>query len=162
MKVKVCCCPFHISSVISITKLIAKSKLGLLWKHVSYHLLMYINKLTLKITSDSWDICKPVVVYIWFVCVGVVQDQAFGELEKNSDKLQQGTSSNDSSQPAHLHQLLCSLQKQLLAYCHINSVTEVWTVFVDVQPVTLSAPPGVQHSTVFCHPVSWNMHMGRY
>lgn len=55
----------------------------------------------------------------------VVQDQAFGELEKNSDKLQQGTSSSDSSQPAHLHQLLCSLQKQLLAYCHINSVTEV-------------------------------------
>lgn len=57
----------------------------------------------------------------------VVQDQAFGELEKNSDKLQQGTSSSDSSQPAHLHQLLCSLQKQLLAYCHINSVTEVRT-----------------------------------
>lgn len=54
-----------------------------------------------------------------------VQDQAFGELEKNSDKLQRGTSSSDSSQPAHLHQLLCSLQKQLLAYCHINSVTEV-------------------------------------
>lgn len=56
-----------------------------------------------------------------------MQDQAFGELEKNSDKLQQGMSSSDSSQPAHLHQLLCSLQKQLLAYCHINSVTEVWT-----------------------------------
>lgn len=54
-----------------------------------------------------------------------MQDQAFGELEKNSDKLQRGTSSSDSSQPAHLHQLLCSLQKQLLAYCHINSVTEV-------------------------------------
>lgn len=54
-----------------------------------------------------------------------MQDQAFGELEKNSDKLQRGTSSSDSSQPAHLHQLLCSLQKQLLAYCHINSATEV-------------------------------------
>lgn len=57
--------------------------------------------------------------------VCAMQDQAFGELEKNSDKLQRGTSSSDSSQPAHLHQLLCSLQKQLLAYCHINSVTEV-------------------------------------
>ncbi|XP_077942009.1 putative E3 ubiquitin-protein ligase HERC1 isoform X9 [Gasterosteus aculeatus] len=56
--------------------------------------------------------------------LGFYTDQAFGELEKNSDKLQQGTSSSDSSQPAHLHQLLCSLQKQLLAYCHINSVTE--------------------------------------
>uniref|UniRef100_A0A8D3DEC0 HECT-type E3 ubiquitin transferase n=1 Tax=Scophthalmus maximus TaxID=52904 RepID=A0A8D3DEC0_SCOMX len=56
--------------------------------------------------------------------LGFYTDQAFGELEKNSDKLQQRTSSSDSSQPAHLHQLLCSLQKQLLAYCHINSVTE--------------------------------------
>lgn len=58
-------------------------------------------------------------------CVLLSQDQAFGELEKNSDKILQGTSSSDSSQPAHLHELLCSLQKQLLAYCHINCVTEV-------------------------------------
>ncbi|XP_036391158.1 probable E3 ubiquitin-protein ligase HERC1 isoform X2 [Megalops cyprinoides] len=56
--------------------------------------------------------------------LGFYTDQAFGELEKNSDKLLQGTSPSDSSQPAHLHELLCSLQKQLLAYCHINSVTE--------------------------------------
>ncbi|XP_056269201.1 probable E3 ubiquitin-protein ligase HERC1 isoform X3 [Pseudoliparis swirei] len=56
--------------------------------------------------------------------LGFYTDQAFGELEKNSDKLQQGPSPSDSSQPAHLHQLLCSLQKQLLAYCHINSATE--------------------------------------
>ncbi|KTF72912.1 hypothetical protein cypCar_00046699, partial [Cyprinus carpio] len=56
--------------------------------------------------------------------LGFYTDQAFGELEKNSDKILQGTSSSDSSQPAHLHELLCSLQKQLLAYCHINSVTE--------------------------------------
>ncbi|CAG5849679.1 unnamed protein product [Menidia menidia] len=56
--------------------------------------------------------------------LGFYTDQALGELEKNSDKLRQGTSSSDSSQPAHLHQLLCSLQKQLLAYCHINAVTE--------------------------------------
>ncbi|XP_033842077.1 probable E3 ubiquitin-protein ligase HERC1 isoform X2 [Periophthalmus magnuspinnatus] len=56
--------------------------------------------------------------------LGFYTDQAFGELEKNSDKLLQGMSSSDSSQPAHLHQLLCSLQKQLLAYCHINAVTE--------------------------------------
>ncbi|XP_054587942.1 probable E3 ubiquitin-protein ligase HERC1 isoform X4 [Nothobranchius furzeri] len=56
--------------------------------------------------------------------LGFYTDQALGELEKNSDKLQQSTSPSDSSQPAHLHQLLCSLQKQLLAYCHINAVTE--------------------------------------
>uniref|UniRef100_A0A671MPF4 HECT-type E3 ubiquitin transferase n=1 Tax=Sinocyclocheilus anshuiensis TaxID=1608454 RepID=A0A671MPF4_9TELE len=56
--------------------------------------------------------------------LGFYTDQAFGELEKNSDKILQGTSSSDSSQPAHLHELLCSLHKQLLAYCHINCVTE--------------------------------------
>ena len=74
----------------------------------------------------SFNSCDLFSVFIPVLCVE--QDQAFGELEKNSDKLQQGTSSSDSSQPAHLHQLLCSLQKQLLAYCHINSVTEVWTL----------------------------------
>lgn len=70
--------------------------------------------------QSSTTSCFPVCM-----CVLISQDQAFGELEKNSDKILQGTSSSDSSQPAHLHELLCSLQKQLLAYCHINCVTEV-------------------------------------
>ncbi|XP_055518701.1 probable E3 ubiquitin-protein ligase HERC1 isoform X3 [Leucoraja erinacea] len=56
--------------------------------------------------------------------LGFYTDQAFGELEKNSDKQLLGTSSAENSQPAHLHELLCSLQKQLLAYCHSNSVNE--------------------------------------
>ncbi|XP_041034512.1 probable E3 ubiquitin-protein ligase HERC1 isoform X1 [Carcharodon carcharias] len=56
--------------------------------------------------------------------LGFYTDQAFGELEKNSDKELSGTSSAENSQPAHLHELLCSLQKQLLAYCHTNSVSE--------------------------------------
>ncbi|XP_038640315.1 probable E3 ubiquitin-protein ligase HERC1 isoform X8 [Scyliorhinus canicula] len=56
--------------------------------------------------------------------LGFYTDQAFGELEKNSDKELLGTSSAENSQPAHLHELLCSLQKQLLAYCHTNSVSE--------------------------------------
>ncbi|XP_078055944.1 putative E3 ubiquitin-protein ligase HERC1 [Mustelus asterias] len=56
--------------------------------------------------------------------LGFYTDQAFGELEKNSDKELLGTSSAENSQPAHLHELLCSLQKQLLAYCHTNSVNE--------------------------------------
>lgn len=70
--------------------------------------------------QSSTTFCFPVCM-----CVLISQDQAFGELEKNSDKILQETSSSDSSQPAHLHELLCSLQKQLLAYCHINCVTEV-------------------------------------
>ncbi|KAG8576379.1 hypothetical protein GDO81_009838 [Engystomops pustulosus] len=56
--------------------------------------------------------------------LGFYTDQAFGELEKNSDKLSVGASSSENSQPAHLHELLCSLQKQLLAYCHTNSISE--------------------------------------
>ncbi|XP_053720543.1 probable E3 ubiquitin-protein ligase HERC1 isoform X1 [Synchiropus splendidus] len=59
--------------------------------------------------------------------LGFYTDQAFGELEKNSDKLQQDMTSSDSSQPAHLHLLLCSLQKQLLAFCHSNSDSENWS-----------------------------------
>ncbi|EPY81720.1 guanine nucleotide exchange factor p532 isoform 1-like protein [Camelus ferus] len=54
----------------------------------------------------------------------IQEDQAFGELEKNSDKFLLGTSSSENSQPAHLHELLCSLQKQLLAFCHINNISE--------------------------------------
>ncbi|XP_066448386.1 probable E3 ubiquitin-protein ligase HERC1 isoform X1 [Eleutherodactylus coqui] len=56
--------------------------------------------------------------------LGFYTDQAFGELEKNSDKLILGASSSENSQPAHLHELLCSLQKQLLAYCHTNNISE--------------------------------------
>ncbi|KAG8440199.1 hypothetical protein GDO86_006116 [Hymenochirus boettgeri] len=56
--------------------------------------------------------------------LGFYTDQAFGELEKNSDKLIVGASSSENSQPAHLHELLCSLQKQLLAYCHTNHISE--------------------------------------
>ncbi|XP_041442593.1 probable E3 ubiquitin-protein ligase HERC1 isoform X2 [Xenopus laevis] len=56
--------------------------------------------------------------------LGFYTDQAFGELEKNSDKFIVGASSSENSQPAHLHELLCSLQKQLLAYCHTNHINE--------------------------------------
>ncbi|XP_055971788.1 probable E3 ubiquitin-protein ligase HERC1 [Sorex fumeus] len=56
--------------------------------------------------------------------LGFYTDQAFGELEKNSDKSLLGASPSENSQPAHLHELLCSLQKQLLAFCHINSISE--------------------------------------
>ncbi|XP_063089371.1 probable E3 ubiquitin-protein ligase HERC1 [Cavia porcellus] len=57
--------------------------------------------------------------------LGFYTDQAFGELEKNSDKFLLGTSSSENSQPAHLHELLCSLQKRLLAFCHINNISEL-------------------------------------
>ncbi|KAI3377882.1 hypothetical protein L3Q82_008463 [Scortum barcoo] len=92
--------------------------------------------------------------------LGFYTDQAFGELEKNSDKLQQGMSSSDSSQPAHLHQLLCSLQKQLLAYCHINSVTEnsssVALLHKHLQLLLPHATDIFSRSATLIKEISWN------
>lgn len=45
-------------------------------------------------------------------------------MEKNSDKLQNTSVPEDHEPPVHLHELLASLQKHLLAYCHINSSHE--------------------------------------
>ncbi|XP_032830981.2 putative E3 ubiquitin-protein ligase HERC1 isoform X4 [Petromyzon marinus] len=56
--------------------------------------------------------------------MGFYTEQAFGELEKNSDKQNAEMSPSDSNPPAHLHELLSSLHKQLLAYCHVNNVAE--------------------------------------
>ncbi|KAI8478441.1 putative E3 ubiquitin-protein ligase herc1, partial [Branchiostoma belcheri] len=53
------------------------------------------------------------------------EEQAFGELEKNSDKDVGSVSEyEDGTPPAHLHELLSSLQKHLLAYCHVNALDE--------------------------------------
>ncbi|KAM6980533.1 putative E3 ubiquitin-protein ligase HERC1 [Aplochiton taeniatus] len=92
--------------------------------------------------------------------LGFYTDQAFGELEKNSDKLLQGMSSSDSNQPAHLHDLLCSLQKQLLAYCHINSVTEssssVALLHKHLQLLLPHATDIFSRSTILLKESSWN------
>ena len=52
------------------------------------------------------------------------QEQAFNELEKNSDKQQRVESLEDGAPPAHLHELLASLHKHLLAHCHVNAHDE--------------------------------------
>ncbi|CAH1255597.1 HERC1 [Branchiostoma lanceolatum] len=53
------------------------------------------------------------------------KEQAFGELEKNSDKEVGSVSEyEDGTPPAHLHELLSSLQKHLLAHCHVNALDE--------------------------------------
>ncbi|XP_028981614.2 probable E3 ubiquitin-protein ligase HERC1 isoform X4 [Esox lucius] len=92
--------------------------------------------------------------------LGFYTDQAFGELEKNSDKVLQGTSSSDSSQPAHLHELLCSLQKQLLAYCHINCVTEnsssVSLLHKHLQLLLPHATDIFSRSAILLRESSWN------
>ncbi|KAL1007751.1 hypothetical protein UPYG_G00091160 [Umbra pygmaea] len=92
--------------------------------------------------------------------LGFYTDQAFGELEKNSDKVLQGLSSSNSNQPAHLHELLCSLQKQLLAYCHINCVTEtsssVSLLHKHLQLLLPHATDIYSRSTALLKESSWN------
>ncbi|XP_066271875.1 probable E3 ubiquitin-protein ligase HERC1 [Branchiostoma lanceolatum] len=57
--------------------------------------------------------------------LGFHTEQAFGELEKNSDKEVGSVSEyEDGTPPAHLHELLSSLQKHLLAHCHVNALDE--------------------------------------
>ena len=65
------------------------------------------------------------ILKLFLLCLFFVQEQAFGELEKNSDKTQLSMACEDGAPPSHLRELLSSLQKHLLAYCHINAVEEV-------------------------------------
>ncbi|XP_071845609.1 probable E3 ubiquitin-protein ligase HERC1 isoform X3 [Apostichopus japonicus] len=57
--------------------------------------------------------------------LGFHTEQAFGELEKNSDKSHHTFSREEDAPPSHLRELLTSLQKHLLAYCHANCASEV-------------------------------------
>ncbi|CAH1796720.1 unnamed protein product [Owenia fusiformis] len=56
--------------------------------------------------------------------LGFHSEQLFNEIEKNSDKGQDWGSLCDGAPPSHLHELLASLQKHLLAYCHVNSADD--------------------------------------
>ncbi|XP_077988697.1 putative E3 ubiquitin-protein ligase HERC1 [Glandiceps talaboti] len=57
--------------------------------------------------------------------LGFHTEQAFGELEKNSDKDPSSICCEDGAPPSHLHELLSSLQKHLLAYIHVNAGEEM-------------------------------------
>ncbi|KAM8872529.1 putative E3 ubiquitin-protein ligase HERC1 isoform 2-T2 [Synchiropus picturatus] len=52
--------------------------------------------------------------------VGFYTERAFGELEKNSDKLLTGDNQRQTDAPSHFHQLLSALHKHLLAHCYIQ------------------------------------------
>lgn len=54
-----------------------------------------------------------------------IQERAFGELEKNSDKQLSSDSQGQTDPPSHFHQLLSGLHKHLLAHCYIHSGPEV-------------------------------------
>ncbi|XP_033110692.1 probable E3 ubiquitin-protein ligase HERC1 [Anneissia japonica] len=57
--------------------------------------------------------------------VGYHTEQAFGELEKNSDKSQKQVRHEEYAPPSHLRELLSSLQKHLLAYCYTSTGEEI-------------------------------------
>ncbi|XP_067431215.1 probable E3 ubiquitin-protein ligase HERC1 isoform X4 [Thunnus thynnus] len=56
--------------------------------------------------------------------IGFYTERAFGELEKNSDKLLSSDSQGQTDPPSHFHQLLSGLHKHLLAHCYIHSSPE--------------------------------------
>ncbi|KAF7670462.1 hypothetical protein LDENG_00124780 [Lucifuga dentata] len=56
--------------------------------------------------------------------IGFYTEQAFGELEKNSDKQLSSDSQGQNDPPSHFHQLLFGLHKHLLAHCYICSSPE--------------------------------------
>ncbi|KAM9841857.1 putative E3 ubiquitin-protein ligase HERC1 [Aulostomus maculatus] len=56
--------------------------------------------------------------------IGFYTERAFGELEKNSDKLLSSDSQRQTDPPSHFHQLLSGLHKHLLAHCYIHSSPE--------------------------------------
>ncbi|XP_053195611.1 probable E3 ubiquitin-protein ligase HERC1 [Scomber japonicus] len=56
--------------------------------------------------------------------IGFYTERAFGELEKNSDKLLSSDNQGQTDPPSHFHQLLSGLHKHLLAHCYIHSSPE--------------------------------------
>lgn len=54
-----------------------------------------------------------------------IQERAFGELEKNSDKQPSSDRQGQTDPPCHFHQLLSGLHKHLLAHCYIHPNPEV-------------------------------------
>lgn len=54
-----------------------------------------------------------------------MQERAFGELEKNSDKQRFSQSQKQTEAPSHFHHLLSALHRHLLAHCYIHTGAEV-------------------------------------
>lgn len=70
--------------------------------------------------------CGNVTVIVLRICLCVfIQEQQFGELEKNSDKQLCGGGEGQNDPPSQFHQLLSGLHKHLLAHCYIQSSPEV-------------------------------------
>ena len=65
-----------------------------------------------------------------------MQEQAFGELEKNSDKQQPSESQRQTDPPSHFHNLLSALHKHLLAHCYVYTSIEVENLFTSLCNIT--------------------------
>lgn len=69
--------------------------------------------------------CVLCVYYSFSFFSMLIQEQQFGELEKNSDKQLSVDSQGQTDPPSHFHQLLSGLHKHLLGHCYIHSNLEV-------------------------------------
>ncbi|XP_061657060.1 probable E3 ubiquitin-protein ligase HERC1 isoform X5 [Syngnathoides biaculeatus] len=77
-------------------------------------------------TSEAYDQfhLAEVLLRTLLLSIGFYTEQAFGELEKNSDKLLSSDRQRDVEAPSHFHQLLSGLHKHMLAHCYIHFSSE--------------------------------------
>ncbi|XP_054612956.1 probable E3 ubiquitin-protein ligase HERC1 isoform X1 [Dunckerocampus dactyliophorus] len=77
-------------------------------------------------SSEAYDPfhLAEVLLRTLLLSIGFYTERAFGELEKNSDKLLSSDSQRESEPPSHFHQLLSGLHKHMLAHCYIHSSLE--------------------------------------
>ncbi|XP_051907348.1 probable E3 ubiquitin-protein ligase HERC1 isoform X3 [Hippocampus zosterae] len=73
-------------------------------------------------SSEAYDPfhLAEVLLRTLLLSIGFYTERAFGELEKNSDKLLSSDSQRESEPPSHFHQLLSGLHKHMLAHCYIH------------------------------------------
>ncbi|XP_076014530.1 putative E3 ubiquitin-protein ligase HERC1 isoform X2 [Genypterus blacodes] len=80
-------------------------------------------------SSSPAEACDPlhlaeVLLRTLLLSIGFYTEQAFGELEKNSDKQLSSESQGQTDTPSHFHQLLFGLHKHLLAHCYVCSSSQ--------------------------------------
>ncbi|KAM9794366.1 putative E3 ubiquitin-protein ligase HERC1 isoform 3-T6 [Syngnathus typhle] len=73
-------------------------------------------------SSEAYDPfhLAEVLLRTLLLSIGFYTERAFGELEKNSDKMLLSDSQRESEPPSHFHQLLSGLHKHMLAHCYIH------------------------------------------
>ncbi|KAK1176357.1 putative E3 ubiquitin-protein ligase HERC1 isoform X1 [Acipenser oxyrinchus oxyrinchus] len=71
-------------------------------------------------TNDHFHLAE-VLLKTLLLNIGFYTERAFGELEKNSDKLQSSIAHKQSDPPSHFHRLLSAMHRHVLAHCYTNT-----------------------------------------